>query len=168
MLNNLTGVCWVQIDLKTTQLLNSRLFHDLIGVVSAVNTGIEFLAEPGSNEDAANLLKQSANRLTRRVDFFRAAFGIGGGKEGELSLGDAGLLVAGWFADSKSTLVWPSDDALMASADTGLAGLQRSEPPGGSPTPGQTARPALDGAEALDATTRLVPRSCFAFLPPAV
>ena len=119
MLNNLTGVCWVQIDLKTTQLLNSRLFHDLIGVVSAVNTGIEFLAEPGSNEDAANLLKQSADRLTRRVDFFRAAFGIGGGKEGELSLGDAGLLVAGWFADSKSTLVWPSDDALIALADVG-------------------------------------------------
>ena len=119
MLNNLMGVCWVQIDLKTTQLLNSRLFHDLVGVISAVNTGIEFMAEPGNNEDATNLLRQSADRLTRRIDFFRAAFGLGGGKEGELSLEDAGLLVAGWFADSKSTLVWPSNDALMALGDVG-------------------------------------------------
>ena len=84
MLNNLMGVCWVQIDLKTAQLLNSRLFHDLVGAVSAVNTGIEFMAEPGSDEDAASLLKQSADRLTRRLDFFRAAFGFGGGKQGEL------------------------------------------------------------------------------------
>ena len=119
MLNNRMGVCWVQIDLKTAQLLNSRLFHDLVGAVSAVNTGIEFMAEPGSDEDAANLLKQSADRLTRRLDFFRAAFGLGGGKQGELSLVDAGMLVAGWFMDSKSTLVWPSDNALTAVGDVG-------------------------------------------------
>ena len=29
------------------------------------------------------------------------------------------MLVAGWFADSKSTLVWPSSDALMAVGDVG-------------------------------------------------
>ena len=117
MLNNLMGVCWVQIDLRTAQLLHSRLFHDLVGAASAVNTGIEFMAEPGSDEDAASLLKQSADRLTRRLDFFRAAFGLGGGKHGNLSLSDAGTLVAGWFADSKSTLVWPNSDALMAAGE---------------------------------------------------
>ncbi len=119
MLNNVMGVYGVQIDLKTAQLLNSRLFHDLVGAVSAVNTGIEFMAEPGSDEDAASLLKQSADRLTRRLDFFRAAFGLGGGKQGELSLRNAGILVAGWFVDSRSSLVWPSSDVMMAAGDMG-------------------------------------------------
>ena len=117
MLKNLMGVCLVQIDLKTAQLLNSRLFHDLVGAVSAVNTGIEFMAEPGGEEDAARLLEQSANRLTRRLDFFRVAFGLGGGKQGKLSLRDAGMLVDGWFADSKTNLVWPSSDVLMAAGE---------------------------------------------------
>ena len=102
MLNNVMGVYGVQIDLKTAQLLNSRLFHDLVGAVSAVNTGIEFMAEPGSDEDAAHLLKQSADRLTRRLDFFRAAFGLGGGKQGELSLRTpvyCGWLVRGFQID---------------------------------------------------------------------
>ena len=107
----------MQIDLKTAQLLNSRLFHDLVGAVSAVNTGIEFMAEPGGEEDAARLLEQSANRLTRRLDFFRVAFGLGGGKQGKLSLRDAGMLVDGWFADSKTNLVWPSSDVLMAAGE---------------------------------------------------
>ena len=109
----------MQIDLKTAQLLHSRLFHDLVGAVSAVNTGIEFMSEPASDKDAVILLRQSANRLARRLDFLRAAFGLGGGKQGELSLGDAGMLVAGWFTDSKSNLVWPSGDALMAVGDVG-------------------------------------------------
>ena len=104
----------MKIELKTAQLLNSRLFHDLVGAASAINTGIEFMAEPSGADDAMDLLKQSADRMTRRLDFFRGAFGLGGGKQGELTLGDAEILVAGWYADSKSELQWPSGDALMA------------------------------------------------------
>ena len=58
----------MQIDLKTAQLLNSRLFHDLVGAVSAVNTGIEFMAEPGSDDGevpAGSGLEASQRNPTR-------------------------------------------------------------------------------------------------------
>ena len=61
------------------------------------------MAEPGS-EDAAHLLKQSADRLTSGQFLPRCFFWRREARE--LSLVDAGMLVAGPFADSKSTLVW--------------------------------------------------------------
>ena len=109
----LMGVCGLQIDFKAAQLLNSRLFHDLAGATSAIGAGIEFIGEPGSEESAIALLTQSADRLRRRLDFFRGAFGLGGGKHGGLSVAEAGTLVSGWFADSKSKLIWPSEETLM-------------------------------------------------------
>ncbi len=110
----------MQIDIKASQLLNSRLFHDLLGPITAINNGIEFVAEPGNDADAVNLLKYSADRLRRRINFFRGAFGLGGGKKDEFSLMEAGILVDGWFADSKSTLKWPGDETLatMGIVDT--------------------------------------------------
>ena len=99
----------MQIDIKVAQLLNSRLFHDLLGAVTAINNGIEFISEPGSHDDAIDLLKVSADRLGRRINFFRGAFGLGGGKTGELSISQAGFLVSGWFFDSKSVLSWPPE-----------------------------------------------------------
>jgi len=107
----------LQIDLRTAQLLNSRLFHDLVGAVSAINTGLEFMDDAANAGDAMDLTRQSADRLTRRLDLFRAAFGLGGGKQGELSLGDATVLAAGWYADAKPALAWPGADALMAAGD---------------------------------------------------
>ena len=104
----------MQIEIKAAQLLNSRLFHDLLGAVSAINNGVELIAEPEVDVDAVNLLKYSADRLSRRIDFFRGAFGLGGGRQGELSLFEAGILVNGWFADSKSTLIWPNEESLTA------------------------------------------------------
>lgn len=104
----------MRIELKTAQLLNSRLFHDLVGAASAISAGVEFMAEPAGADDAVDLLNRSAARMARRLDFFRGAFGLGGGKQGELDLEGAGALVAGWYADSKSELHWPGGDALMA------------------------------------------------------
>ena len=103
----------MEIDFRAAQLLNSRLFHDLAGATSAISAGIEFMGEPGSEENAITLLTQSSDRLRRRLDFFRGAFGLGGGREGGLSVFEAGALVNGWFADSKSKLIWPSEETLM-------------------------------------------------------
>lgn len=107
----------MQIDLNTAQLLNSRLFHDLVGAASAINTGLEFMADGEGGDDAVDLTSQSARRLSNRLDFFRAAFGLGGGRQGPLTLGDAGALAAGWYADAKPELDWPGGDALMAAGE---------------------------------------------------
>jgi len=102
------GAFAVQIDIKAVQILNSRLFHDLVGAASAVNTGLEFLQGDDAADGALDLIHQSAGRMTRRLDFFRAAFGAGGGRQGGLSFEDVRNLSEGWYADSKSDLSWPA------------------------------------------------------------
>ena len=114
----------MQIDFKATQLLNSRLFHDLAGATGAIGAGIEFLGEAGSEENAITLLTQSADRLRRRLDFFRVAFGLGGSKQGGQSVADVGALVTGWFADSGSKLIWPSQALLSQIGNIDAAKLK--------------------------------------------
>jgi histidine phosphotransferase ChpT len=96
----------VEIDVRVTQLLCSRLCHDLVGAVSAVNTGLEFMAEGNDDSEALDLVHMSADRMTRRLNFFRGALGFGGGRQGPLSLAESRELVEGWYADAKPNLHW--------------------------------------------------------------
>lgn len=107
----------MEIDVRVTQLLCSRLCHDLIGAASAVNTGAEFLAEDSGGAEALDLLAKSADRLTRRLNFFRGALGFGGGRQGPLSLAEARELTQGWYADAKPELLWT--DEMTAAGDGG-------------------------------------------------
>ena len=68
------------VDMRVTQLLSSRLCHDLIGPVSAVQNGTELIDEMGSDAegDALRLISMSADQLSARLAFFRVAFGMGG------------------------------------------------------------------------------------------
>ena len=77
----------MQINLKMAQLLSSRLCHDLIGPVVAISGGLELMEE--GMEDTApalELMAKSASQATRRLAFFRIAFGSGAGEGGELSV----------------------------------------------------------------------------------
>jgi histidine phosphotransferase ChpT len=107
----------VQIDVRVTQLLCSRLCHDLIGAAGAVNTGVEFLSDGEGGEEAMDLLAKSADRLTRRLNFFRGALGFGGGRQGPLTLDEARELVHGWYADAKPKLHWTPN--MTAAGDDG-------------------------------------------------
>jgi histidine phosphotransferase ChpT len=107
----------LQVDVKVTQLLCSRLCHDLVGAASAVNTGLEFLSESACDADALDLLANSADRMARRLNFFRGALGFGGGRQGPLSLAEARELSLGWYADAKPTLNWTPE--MTAAGDGG-------------------------------------------------
>lgn len=96
----------MEIDVRVTQLLCSRLCHDLVGAVSAVNTGLEFITEGNNDSEAMDLVHMSADRMTRRLNFFRGALGFGGGRQGPLSLTEARELVEGWYVDAKPSLHW--------------------------------------------------------------
>lgn len=94
-------------NLEIGQLLSSRLCHDLIGAASAINAGMELLGEDGGDDvGALDLMRMSAARLTGRLSFFRAAFGAGGGRQGELSFEEARGLAMDWMAGGKVTLDW--------------------------------------------------------------
>jgi histidine phosphotransferase ChpT len=68
------------IDLAS--LLCSRLCHDLLSPVGALNNGLELLAEekdPEMRKRCMELLEQSARTSADKLKFFRLAFGAAGG-----------------------------------------------------------------------------------------
>jgi len=97
------------VSLQIAKLLSSRLCHDLVGPVGAVNSGLELLEE-GFDEDgsALALMVRSADEASRRLAFFRVVFGFGAGTRGQATLDEAGILAAGFLEHGKVKLDWPS------------------------------------------------------------
>ena len=102
-----------QIDLRVLELLCSRLCHDLISPVMAVNNGIELLAdeEGGMSTDIHDLLTLSAGAAAARLQFYRVAYGLGGQNAAPVGLPEAGRLTRGLLEDEKIELDWPDDAA---------------------------------------------------------
>ena len=101
------------VDLRVAQLLCSRLCHDLIGPIGAVNAGLELLQEgnraAGISQDAMALVLDSAHQMTGRLAFYRMAFGLGGGASGSASLGSVRALADAFLAEGGVSLDWPGD-----------------------------------------------------------
>ena len=93
-------------DIRVAKLLCSRLCHDLISPASAVNAGLELMEEQPGDDDALNLIIRSAKQVTRRLAFYRSAFGAGG----VTTLPEARDLAAGLLADGNVVLDWPGDE----------------------------------------------------------
>lgn len=99
----------LMIDIRVAELLSSRLCHDLIGPIGAVNNGIELMQDEsfGMADDALALAAKSADQASNIMQFFRLAYGMAGHRQG----GDFGLvreLVTGFLGHSKAELDWPS------------------------------------------------------------
>ena len=63
-------------------LLCSRLCHDLLSPVGALNNGLELLADetdPAMRQRCLDLLAESARTSANKLKFFRLAFGAAGG-----------------------------------------------------------------------------------------
>lgn len=73
-------------DLTLAALLSSRICHDLVGPIGALNNGVEIISD-GADADLRNhamdLVGGSAKEARARLEYYRAAFGAGG------SLGDS-------------------------------------------------------------------------------
>ncbi len=69
-----------KIELRVAELLASRLCHDLISPVGAVNSGIELMTEFGDGPDSESmaLITSSARTASDKLLFFRIAYGNGG------------------------------------------------------------------------------------------
>ena len=69
------------------ELLSSRICHDLVSPVGAINNGLEFMEEMGSDTDgikqATELIAHSASSAGARLQAFRIAYGAGG-RDGNL------------------------------------------------------------------------------------
>lgn len=110
-------------DIHLAQLLCSRLCHDLVGPAGAVNAGLELAEDGDLDGDALDLVTSSAAEITRRLAFFRIAFGAAGGKAsavGTLSLNEARELAGEMLAGGKTELEWPDSSHAPDSLPAGV------------------------------------------------
>ncbi len=97
----------MSIDIKFAQILCSRLCHDLVGVSSAANAGLELLLEGGDSDVAAlQLSKESVSQAVKRLACYRVAFGLAEGIKGSLSVSDVKQLSLGCLNPKKIKISW--------------------------------------------------------------
>jgi histidine phosphotransferase ChpT len=91
-------------------LLCSRLCHDLLSPVGALNNGLELLADETDPEMRARcmeLLSESARVSANKLKFFRLAFGAAGGFGERVDAREAQVAIQGLLGDNKRlTLDW--------------------------------------------------------------
>ena len=98
-------------------LLCSRLCHDLLSPVGALNNGIELLADENDPEMRARcleLLGESARASANKLKFFRLAFGAAGGFGDQVDTREARVAIEGLFGgDGRIQLGWLMDEPTM-------------------------------------------------------
>ncbi len=91
-------------------LLCSKLCHDLLSPVGAINNGLELLedeTDPEMRERCMDLLADSARASADKLKYFRLAFGAAGGFGDEVDPAEAKQLVESLVGDQgKITLGW--------------------------------------------------------------
>lgn len=95
-------------SVRAVELLCSRLCHDLIGPVGAINNGVELIEEGGGGEamgEALDLVADSARTAARRLALFRLALGAGSGG-GVLPIPGTREALEGWFAGGRIQFIW--------------------------------------------------------------
>jgi len=70
----------ITVDIGILELLSSKLCHDLISPIGAVNNGIEFLEDMGADagSEVTDLIAFSAGQASAKLKAFRMAYGAGG------------------------------------------------------------------------------------------
>lgn len=103
----------MDVDFKVTQLLVSRICHDLAGGISALSTGSELLLEENETPDSEtlNLIALSAEQTAHRLQFLRVAFGSGGGEDGTITTHALQKLTSDYLAGGRVSLVWSEENA---------------------------------------------------------
>ncbi len=97
-----------KIDTLLAELLTSRLCHDLVGPVGAVNNGMELLEDDGIGmaDEAFKLVVKSASQTSDLLQFYRLAYGLAGSRQGP-DLSQIVRLCVNYLSHSKISLGWP-------------------------------------------------------------
>jgi histidine phosphotransferase ChpT len=98
-------------------LLCSRLCHDLMSPVGALNNGIELLADeqdPEMRDKCLELLADSARASANKLKFFRLAFGAAGGFGEDVDTHEAEAALEGVFGpERRIELGWVVSDGKL-------------------------------------------------------
>lgn len=94
------------VSIRALEILCSRLCHDLVGPIGAINNGVELLDEAGdSGGEAMDLIADSAESAAARLRLYRLALGAAGG-QGVLSGAEGRQALEGWFRGGRVRLEW--------------------------------------------------------------
>ena len=111
------------LPVRVAELMCSRLCHDLISPVGAINNGVELVAElgPADTVEAMDLIADSGLRAASRLQLYRLAYGAAGGQSG-LGLDEASEAIRRYLSFTRLTLeAFPSADMLPEPVPTGTA-----------------------------------------------
>ena len=96
-------------------LLCSRVCHDVISPVGAINNGLELLDEGGADADAMDLIRTSALNASVRLKFARLAVGASGSGGASIDTGEAEKAAKDFAAAEKKTEVtWNGPREIIA------------------------------------------------------
>lgn len=111
----------VQFDIRLAELLSSRLCHDMVGPVGAINNGMELLEDQDLNlgDDAFSLVVKSASQASDLLQFYRLSYGLAGGRM-ERGRDQIVGLCSNFLRHSKVTLSWLGQDFLEDLPDAGI------------------------------------------------
>lgn len=101
-------------------LLCSRVCHDVISPVGAINNGLELLEDGGADEDAMDLIKTSAINASARLQFARIAFGAAGSAGVQIDTGDAQAVAENYLKNEKPEFTWTGPRAYLAKSKVKL------------------------------------------------
>lgn len=95
------------LDIRVVELLCSRLCHELVSPVGAINNGVELIEEMGAEmaDEAIGLIAHSADQASRRLRLLRLAYGAAGSDKSGLQ--EAAQAGEAYFAESRIKLEWP-------------------------------------------------------------
>ena len=94
-------------------LISSRICHDLISPIGALNTAIEVLDDTRSeemHEDALKLIKLAATQASAKLSYLRIALGTNSSSKGVMDLKKLKDLTENMFNTDKHRFCWVSNE----------------------------------------------------------
>ena len=94
-------------------LLASRLCHDIISPVGAVQSGLELLDEMPDDPESMALVRNSTKSAVAKLQFARLAYGSSGSTSAQIDLGDAKSVAEGFMSFERAELSWSGERAYV-------------------------------------------------------
>lgn len=117
----------VHLDPYVLELMASRICHDVISPVGAINNGLELLQEMGieHGSEAIALIAKSAEQANRRLRLFRYAYGSAGSKDLADSK-DLRRTTFDYLEGSRTVLEWPETEPMPAPGSQFPRGIMKA------------------------------------------
>ena len=106
----------VSLDLSAADLaalLCSKVCHDVISPVGALNNALELMDDPTAGDDATELVRSSAKTASARLQFCRIAFGAAGSAGATIDTDDARSVAMAYIEDERPDLTWNGERMLL-------------------------------------------------------